>query len=388
MKSAPKLAILLLALTSLNSCIVDEDNLVVGDFEVQASHIVSQNQDKRKIVPDGHIDGSTVAIMSGNSTVCTGTTIGDSFVITAAHCVFDNQTLQFKKNLTLAPGLHLAMGQKPASRFPMKKIFIVDEYIKDIEMNGYTTFAASQDIALIQVKEYAGVESFSQHSPKLRLGLTEDISIGRTKFSTIAYTDSSGLEHDSQYFQNECYSKGKRDYYNAFFHDCDTGPASSGMALMSPADQRIYGIHTGGVNSRSLNSAAFITRSLKEEIDRIISGSQSGLEIFRKVDVNEKDFYGVDLKNNCDNDLEVFVSYYDLTGALKTYGPVDVRPGRTLVTTIESSQSEVYVHAKLEDLRFEWVGDYEIRFNGQIRNFMKAALGRNYKDGRLNFNCR
>ncbi|NOD65811.1 MULTISPECIES: serine protease [unclassified Ruegeria] len=99
---------------------------VVSVFVTTPSMAIIVGKDNRKIIPAEWFDRSTVAVMEGNhplGVVCSGTTIGITHVITAAHCVYDAGTGQFKKNITLKPGLHTSNSELSVMRFHIKRVF-------------------------------------------------------------------------------------------------------------------------------------------------------------------------------------------------------------------------------------------------------------------------
>lgn len=385
---------LFLFLTSLllSSCLVDEKNQPVSGFETRISAIVAGEKDERRLVPEvKYVDSSTVAIVdSSNSTVCTGTTVGPSFIITAAHCVYDIKSKQYKKGLTVIPALHQTLGYKPYSRFHMKRAFLLNDFIKDLGWNGYTPFAAAKDIAIIQLREFEGNRNYlSDISKAVQIGYGDELDKNNETFEVFSYTSEAGKEMNSQYYQHGgCKAFGQRLQYSAIFHNCDTGPSSSGMALVKTkgGNFKILAIHSGG--SDNVNSAAFLPSNLKSDIEKILSYDFENLEKFSMEDLKDEPFYGFDLKNKCSSPMEVAVHYEDIDGKQKVHGVVTIESGEIYMARLKARKKNLMVYGKTIDGRYVFDGNQRISFGSQTLPFFPYTMKGVYEDGLITFNCK
>ncbi|MCR9203975.1 MAG: S1 family peptidase [Halobacteriovoraceae bacterium] len=381
----------LLTTILVSSCLVDEKNQPVSGFETKVSAIVTGNKDERKLVPSTkYVDASTVAIVdSTNATVCTGTTIGPSFILTAAHCVYNIKSKQYKVGLTVIPGLHQSHGYKPYSRFHIKRAFLLKDFIQDLGWNGYTGFAASKDIAILQLREFKENRTYlSDISKPVKIGFSDEFDKENEKFEVFSYTSEVGKEINSQYYQHGgCKSLGVRDNYTAIYHDCDTGPSSSGMALVrnSGGEFKIFAIHSGG--SKDVNSAAYFPTKLQNDIHKITGYEFDNLENFVSKDLKDEPFFGFDLQNNCDSPMEVAVSYHDIEGKERVHGVVTIESGDVYMAELKARTNTVKVYGKTINGSHEFKGSERITFGNQTFPFFNYELKGMYEDGLISFKC-
>lgn len=382
-----------LALGLLSSCLVDENNQPVEDFEVKVSAIVTGDKDERRLVPDvKYVDKSTVAFVNAsNSAICTGTTVGVSFILTAAHCVFDVQTKELKKGITVIPALHQSHNHKPYSRFHIKRAFLLEHFVKDVGFNGYTPFAAARDLAIVQLREWNESTTYlSDVSSPVEIAYSNSVNPNDEKFEVISYTAESGLKKNSQYYQHGgCSAKGRRGAYPAFYHDCDTGPGSSGMALVKTNGGKfqIAGIHTGGAADE--NSAAMLTPELKSDVEKILSYQFDNLQHFEAHDLRAAPFFGFDLKNNCSSAMEIAVYYNDIDGKSRIHGPLTIESGELYMARLAAANSQVKVYGKTKDGRYSFTGNETIYYGSNSSlNFFNYEIEGMYQDGLVKFNCK
>ena len=280
--------------------------------------IVTGDRDSRKLIPETrYVDLSTVALAKGPqlASICSGTVVGLAHIITAAHCIYDEEAGALKEDITIVPGYHMALNHKPTNRYFIDQVYLLKNYVQDIGWNGRTTYSASKDIAIITVR---GWEQFDADTIRIDLGDDTELSMRGHKFNIRGYTGGhNGTVADSQYYQQGfCTSQGQRNNYTAFEHDCDTSPGTSGMALVYDRSEDspnlksgknvVLGIHTGASGAWSeLNSAAFIRSDVLTEIkDKIFLWKNDELEQFLVMDYpyytdSKSRYVGYQFRNNC-----------------------------------------------------------------------------------------
>lgn len=391
MNAISSLTLFGLALSLLSGCLLDGsgnvDQTANNELEILSSKVVVGTKDDRHIMPNSQVNPTIVAFVTGaDHLVCTGTTIGLSHVITAAHCVYDEEKKELKKNITLIPGLHLAGNIKKGSRYFMKRIFIIKDYIEDTGYNGYTSYASSKDIAIIQVQEFKENKYFSDESPKAYFGDIENFQVRGEKLGMIGYHHDDKTERGSQYYTQECYSYGRRHQYTAFYHNCDTAEGSSGSAIISNGE--IVGIHTGKAGGSVNNSAAMITTSILEDIDKITLYETAGLKNF-KVYEPKVDFYStISVKNLCHEPIEFSVAFKNSAGHLKGTQRVRLEANKLKLLDIDTKESNIYFNGQSLSGRKVWEGSSSFDFgNGRIMDFMDVDLINLNGDTTLRLNC-
>lgn len=383
---------LLLAITGLlsTSCLTDQDNRPVAvdgkSFEVKVSGLIL-GEDDRKLIPSGHVDHSTVAIVKGaDSTVCTGTTIGLSHVLTAAHCLYDTRKKELKKDLSVIPGLHMAKGYIGGSRFFIERVYILKTYLEEINYNGFNDYSSSKDIAVIQVKEYQGNKFFSEQSPKIEIGDINDFRYEGFKLDMIAYHSRASSQKSSQYFINECYTTGRNYHYTGFTHDCDITKGSSGTGII--ANQKIYGVQSAENQTRGHNLGALITFDLLEDLRKIQLYKTEGLEKFEVFDFDSPTYSSVSVENNCNDIVDFTIAYKDLQGRTKATQLESLQPRSLKLLSLKTKADQVHVYGITKSRTKTWDGSYSLSHSdGSIFDYMTVDLENYRGNTNLKFNC-
>lgn len=370
------------------------DNPTIKKMQSSANAITG-NHDGRKILKNA--DRTTIAIARGASldTVCTGTTIGISHIITAAHCVYDTDTKQIKPNLTVIPSLHLGKNQKPSPRFFISQIFILKDYLKDINWNGYTFFAASKDIAIIRVREFKENNYFfNDHSHKLKLVDSSHFELNGEKLSLLGYTGGgNNTLKNTQYAQHQtCESKGQRFNYTSFKHDCDTTAGASGTGIVvedSDGHGLLAGVHTGEAGKdKGINNAVFLTSKVVNEIiDKITHFKTDDLDHFQVFnyakETNDKLYVGYQVRNKCDKIAFVSIYYQSMDDKVYVKGPMELRPGQLKIFKSKTKDIRIKYHARLSDGRV--INNHEEKYivNGKTLDFENLHFPNMFSDNEI-----
>jgi V8-like Glu-specific endopeptidase len=375
----------------VSSCLTDQSgNTTTVDgngFEVALSKAIVGNKDSRILMPNQHVNPTIVALVKGaDGVTCTGTTIGLSHVITAAHCVYDEEKKEFKTGISLIPGLHLAGNMKKGSRYFIKRVFIMKDYVEDTRYNGYTAFASSKDIAVIQVLEFKENDYFSEDSPKTFFADINSFKPRGQKVGMIAYHYDDATEVGSQYYTNDCYTQGKRNSYTAFFHDCDTAESSSGAAIISNGE--IVGIHTGKAGGNINNTGAMITRSILEDIEKITLYETEGLVNFQVHEPKVSGYSTVSVKNNCDEAIDFSVAFKNSEGRFKSTHRTKIPPQKLQLLNVDTKESHVYFNGRSESGNSTWDGSHSFSMGGGVvMDFMTVDLVKLNGDTTIKLNC-
>lgn len=375
------------------------------DFETQPNgiqKIITGRIDSRKMIPEKrYVDLSTVALArgAGLDSICSGTVVGLAHIITAAHCIYDEETLKIKKDITIVPGLHMGLNFKPTKRYFIDQVYLLSDYIKDITWNGATTYARSKDIAIITVRDW---EEFDKDTIRIDIGDSSEIQMNGQKFNIRGYTgDKDGLLPNTQYYQDGfCYSKGQRYNYTAFMHDCDTSPGTSGMGLVfdrpktSPNYKMgrnvVLGVHTGQAGSSSgMNSAAFIRKDVLDEIkNKVFLWKNNEIEKFQVFDYpkytsTKTRYIGYQFRNNCSFSAEVEIYYKNLDGDHYVHGPYKLKPGQLAIFKKKTLSQHIKYHASLSNGTIENLNDVSYAIKGKSKSFENRSFANKFQDNEI-----
>lgn len=387
----------LLALFMGSSC--GEKKVFNQESEIRFEKIITGGNDGRKLIPKNkYVDMSTVAITKGArlETVCSGTIIGISHIITAAHCVYDTKTQTIKDDLTIVPGFHMSGNYKPTSRFFISRYYILKNYMEDLSYNGYTTYGASKDIAIIQVKEFTGQPYLDDVTIKIDIGDSSELKLKGMKFNVRGYSAGAGETLDSQYYQKDlCESKGQRYNYTAMLHDCDTNEGTSGMGFVydRPKDDPrgknvLLAVHTGGASSKGLNTAAFIHKDVLKEIkDKILLFETKDLFHFEAFDAPKNTskgaYVGYQFRNNCSDGVELQVLYQNLDGNDYVYEPMNLKAGELKIFPKKTHSTSIKYYAKKANGSLENRKDVTYTVKGKKLSFETRSFDNKFQDNEI-----
>ena len=360
--------------------------LILGTYTSTLAKIVGPSDDRRLIDQIIDVNPSVIAIVKDNNrTICTGTTIGVSFFVTAAHCVIDKETGEVRKGLTAIPGLHMALNHKPHTRFHLKRAWVLNGFSTELAANGFTRTAASKDIAIVQVREFDGNEFFSSMSPAMEFASSNQLDIGTETYSTTGYSQDSEHHFHSQYRQSNCMGLVFMGEVETLPHDCDTSPDTSGAALIA-SDGRIKAIHVAFEDGLPYNEAAVIPPSAIRDIQNILGFETDNITHFQEIDLMTTPYWGIELTNHCSEWIRVAHYFYDQNHQWTPDGFEWLSPGQKKIMNSQSSHYEVLVHAQSES-GLLWNGPFDFPIHGNQFGFYKQSLNGSYVDTNIEFHC-
>lgn len=193
-------------------------NIIIGSDDRKPSLQIFSKEEANKV---GLI--RAITYLDNNvtrTTVCTGTLIANNYIITAAHCAYD-QDQNLLEHLYFYPGIK--DEYKFSRRFPVTQVFHPKDYR---ETNG-TVSGVANDFAIFKLGKSADGRSagkvMGSHAYWGR------VEFGDEKVSTIGYP--SDKKDSNQFAQAECNAETDPYRENNIILDCDVIKGQSGSPI-------------------------------------------------------------------------------------------------------------------------------------------------------------
>lgn len=358
---------LLLALALLVSCSSEEQQQTTT--EVIASNIIIGQDDRRPVSgsytsqdrPVGRLVAKISATRESN---CTATSLSNDLILTAAHCLYDDQGI-LRKNMFFIPGVR-SENQMPFGRFPVLEAY----HPTDFRLPLVNLRAAGNDIAVAKVGANARGKRLSQIVGGLgywgRSHLPEN-----TTMTTLGY--AGDLANGTLYRETNCpvYELGSKTYEVY----CDiVGGQSGSPGLFYHAASNAHYIHAVVVGEQTrYNIASVITPERQRIMDQLKEGSfdvnnNSFEERWKKVTMPNDSAVRVLVENRCSQSLYLGTYRHDNNG--EANGFYLLAPGET-IEAIET-QFNRYRLIVLADGGSTYIG-------GAARDYNHSIRGRTYR---------
>ncbi len=222
------------------------------EYSVSQSRIIGSNE-MIKVKKDGsNVEGNlrgyldAFGIISIGGGVCTGTHIGNGYVLTAGHCILPEGQEGVRMNQECGNiSMYWGYRGSPETGAPKPLVNMVSQCAKVI-------YAELNNKPGKESKDFAVLKMNSAPSAFIRLSTSGTRASNGTKLTIFGYPQGRPLEW-SQY----CKMDSLQGEPARFAHVCDTEPGNSGstiLAINSSGVPYVVGIHDAGTDSFNIGT--------------------------------------------------------------------------------------------------------------------------------------
>ena len=226
-----------LAKNSANNSIVAQQSKIIGE-----NNLIKVKRDGSNVDSNLRPYLDAFGIISLGEGVCSGTHIGNGYVMTAGHCILpEGQEGALVNQGCSQIKVYWSYRGSPETGSPKPGVSLVSQCTQMI----YAERTKQKDFAIFKVDQ----------APSVSIPLAQSKVASGTKITIFGYPQGRPLEW-SQY----CSVSGISGYNSMFGHLCDTEPGNSGstiLAISSSGSPYVIGIHDAGASDFNVGTYLF-----------------------------------------------------------------------------------------------------------------------------------
>lgn len=228
---------------------------------------------------------------------CTGTVLGNGFILTAGHCVFDEENNRVAQKVTFIPQVTLD-NVNSSQVFHVEKIWLSKEH------QAYP--GTENDFALLKILDKEVIRLNSYGRPGIYVLPERDVQLK----AKVAGYPSDKKRWDLNLSACEIYTESSTPL---IFHDCDTTTGMSGSAIYVYLEKYnkyyLAGIHSRSGTVDSYNVAYKLKREILTDINEIIKGNITDSNYFNLINIESLKSNILQFNNNCGKRIVFAIKY-------------------------------------------------------------------------------
>lgn len=251
--------------------------------------------------------------------VCTASLIANNYIITAAHCAFNESGDSLLTHQYFYPGID-EENTSPYGKYPVLELFLPSSFSKQGDSAN-----PNHDMAIMRIgNDEKGVSAGSKVGTFGFWGREEFVD---SKALTIGYPGDK--PSNTQYFENNCQVYGN-NYNDLLELECDVYRGQSGSPLLIHSD-KYDGYYLQGVisaESSDMNYGSRLSDERSKIIKYILKGefnsqayqNENFQEQWKSLDYGNPSIIDVRVKNTCSSELYLAYRYKSKDGEWRSEG--------------------------------------------------------------------
>ena len=345
-----------------------------GQLDVSGANGLVIGEDDRVQSKDRESVDTRVGLLISKEGRCTGTLVGPSHVLTAAHCVYDLEKKAFVTDIEFHPGRYQQI-QTDLFFFKAKRIYYLPEVLalKDVANGTILDRDIPHDLALIELDVPAGHRPAGDLYGYYGLGYLD--TFAKLKGSFTSYPGDKEIY--TQWHQKSCSFWFDSKAANLLATDCDSYVGASGTAIIK--DELVVGVFSAESAPLKTNYGLALSKRQFTALVQIRNNQEQA--VFASHDLtpqpSEIRFY---VRNRCNEDLRFsYGALVDGQPMVKKNFYVLPKNYRSFVETSMNGQFLLYAETFDGAQKFS-LPDHKIEFfPGVFIDFIHAGYSEGYR---------